>query len=158
MLTFRVDVLTHQERGKRKITYPQFRLALQMMAEKKGVSLRHLEQQLGACAGPINMTSATVDQDYILQKMTDTRLYTGAHKVYLTPPKNATEGVHPVGCTTDADERHSMLQERFDMDGRGLGLEGRGVVPGSVGLVSDPLGMLCTRQNITAVDVRGRSQ
>jgi len=70
-----------QERGKRKITYPQFRLALQMMAEKKGVSLRHLEQELSACSGPINMTSATVDQDYILQKMTDTRLYTGAHKV-----------------------------------------------------------------------------
>jgi len=113
-------------RGKRRINFQQFVSALQMMAEKKGVSMRHLQQQLLNSHGPNNNARARVHYDNILDKLTDTSLYTGAHR------------------------------ERFDEYGRGRGLDGRGVRPGSVGMVTDPLAMMCTRGSPSTVDVRGR--
>lgn len=68
-------------RGKRRIGFPQFVTALQMMAEKKGVSLRHLEEILASSQGPTLCSNARVDNDRLLEKLTDTSLYTGAHKV-----------------------------------------------------------------------------
>jgi len=107
-------------KGQRKIQFGQFLTALQTMAEKQRISIRQLEQKILEIGGPLR--EQAVFSDPVLDRLTDTSLYTGSHR------------------------------ERFDADGKGRGLAGRDVDPGSVGMVTEQLGILCNR---TPSDVRG---
>jgi len=95
----------------RRISFPQFKVALQLLAEKKHAGdapgLDKVYKKIFAAGGPVAVGTKAED-DAILKKMTDTSLYTGAHK------------------------------ERFDDGGKGKGLGGRESVAKGI---ADPKGL-----------------
>jgi hypothetical protein len=72
-------------KGARKIGFAEFTKALELAAEKKKVSVATLEAKVKQAAPSSSGTHA--DSDGILDRMTDTTLYTGAHKVRLQTEK-----------------------------------------------------------------------
>ena len=64
----------------RKISYNQFLIALELVAEKKGVSLEALGEKIMSTDGPQANNVQKADASGIYDKLTDSSLYTGAHK------------------------------------------------------------------------------
>ena len=91
-------------RGKRKISFDGFEAALGEIALKKGVEESALRQLVAASDGPATSCTAA-ESGGVLDKLTDTSQYTGAHK------------------------------QRFDADGRGRGLAGRDAAPKGKGML-----------------------
>lgn len=68
----------------RRITFEGFKVAVELIAKKKyandPLALEKVYKKIFASAGPTTTGTTKVENDSILQKMTDTNLYTGAHK------------------------------------------------------------------------------
>ena len=116
-------------KGARKIGFAEFERALALVAEKKKLPLPELQQRVRGAAPSSSGTQA--DSDGILSRMTDTKLYTGAHK------------------------------ERFTSDGKGKGLDGRdsvakgpGARPGHAGQIAGS-GNLADLRDRSPADKRG---
>jgi len=71
-------------KAERRITFPQFLVALELIAEKKHkgdpAGLQKVYSKIFASQGPSTSGTTQVSEDAILSKMTDESLYTGAHK------------------------------------------------------------------------------
>jgi len=71
-------------KAERRITFPQFLVALQLIADKKykgdEAGMQKLANKVFASQGPSTSGTTAVEDDAILSKMTDEQLYTGAHK------------------------------------------------------------------------------
>lgn len=93
-------------KNERKITYSQFLVAVQLIAEKKGVSQEEIISKIVSASGPATNNTQKADDSGIYSKLTDASLYTGAHKA------------------------------RFNADGTGKGMEGRDRVAKGSGTVS----------------------
>jgi hypothetical protein len=95
-------------KSERKITYDQFLIALDLVAEKKGSSAEAIIASIIKAGGPTTNNTQKTDTGGIVSKLTDTSLYTGAHK------------------------------SRFDDSGKGLGMDGRDSIPKGVGSPNSP--------------------
>jgi hypothetical protein len=87
----------------RKITYDQFLIALELVAEKKGLGVEALVEKITQSNGPQLEGVQKADASGIYDKLTDSNQYTGAHK------------------------------SRFNSDGTGKGLDGRDSIPKGTG-------------------------
>lgn len=93
-----------KDKTARKINFAQFDHACHLLADAKGISYDEFVAKALAAGGPGKSGVTEVAHDGILSKLTDTSLYTGAHK------------------------------ERFDADGKGRGIAGREQATGTADL------------------------
>jgi len=98
-----------KNKAERKITFLQFTVALDLVAERKGVPVADIHQKLLQQGGPATNNTQKAETSGIYNKLTDTSLYTGAHK------------------------------SRFDEGGKGKGLSGRDSVAKGSGTSSPSL-------------------
>ena len=85
-----------KNKAERKITFQQFTVALELVAEKKGAPVSDIQQKIVEMGGPASNNVQKADTSGVYDKLTDASRYTGAHK------------------------------SRFDEGGKGKGLVGSG--------------------------------
>jgi len=117
-----VDVLFAKVvvRGERKIRFEQFKDALRLVAAKKGVSNREVQEKVGESSGPkINATKADDVRFH-----DDKSLYTGQHAEEVAGDRHARLAQSAAPQADDAEDDWTAVGDAFtafagaDMDGR----------------------------------------
>ncbi|KAI9325442.1 p25-alpha-domain-containing protein [Zopfochytrium polystomum] len=89
-------------KGTRKLDFKGFKKALQMVAEKRQCDYSHVVAIV--VAGSPALTGTIPDYDPVIEKLTDTSLYTGTHKNRFDPETGVgrgLEGREPVNTTSN---------------------------------------------------------
>ena len=107
-------------KGKRKISFEEFKVALGMIAAKKEVEEERLRELVLASGGPAS-SGTRADKDGILKRMTDSSQYTGAHKARFdaSGKGRGKAGREDVGRDAKVDDLSQQL-DRSHADVRGV--------------------------------------
>jgi hypothetical protein len=69
-----------KNKADRKIDFQQFLIAIELIAERKGVSVESVKDKIIATGGPETNNTQKAEATGIYDKLTNVSLYTGAHK------------------------------------------------------------------------------